>query len=89
MTHVAYNVRYMSLVRRLCPNLAKAIELEKKMVQEMCKSGALWTEYLESSEAHKYVKFGESLTTKFPRPKERYACFLLRLTWCCQCFFCG
>eukprot|EP00960_Hanusia_phi_P008117 232516-Hanusia_phi.AAC.2 len=68
---IEYKVRYLSLLRKICPILYVAIEREQDIVQRMRESERSWTEYIESAVLAKHIKYGEAIETKFPRNPSR------------------
>jgi len=61
-------VRYLSLVRKLKPELFEAVRAEAHVALMCATSAEQWSEYLRRARASRYTYYGEDLDSKFPRP---------------------
>jgi len=60
-------VPFMSLLRRLNPQLYTAVVREAAIAKEASRLPEMWASYLEAAQAAALVFYGETLATKFPR----------------------
>ena len=60
-------VPFVSLLRRLNPQLYNAVVREASIAKEASRSHELWESYLEAAHAAEMVYYGETIQQKFPR----------------------